>query len=68
VAQRLSRFAGVIGRERLIAGTDCGLGTFAGYGPVEAGIGWEKLRSLVEGAELASSRLWRRRPAAVAAV
>jgi 5-methyltetrahydropteroyltriglutamate--homocysteine methyltransferase len=68
VAQRLSRFAGVIGRERLIAGTDCGLGTFAGYGPVDAGIGWEKLRSLVEGAELASSRLWRRRPAAVAAL
>jgi 5-methyltetrahydropteroyltriglutamate--homocysteine methyltransferase len=67
VAQRLSRYADAIGRERLMAGTDCGLGTFAGYGPVEPAIGWEKLRSLVQGAELASRRLWPRRSAAAVA-
>jgi 5-methyltetrahydropteroyltriglutamate--homocysteine methyltransferase len=64
VAQRLSRLADLIGRERIIAGTDCGLGTFAGFGPVDGAIAWEKLRSLTRGAELASQRLWPRRAAA----
>ena len=58
VAERLERFAHIVGRERVIGGTDCGFGTFAGFGPVEPDIAYLKLRSLVEGAQLASSRLW----------
>jgi 5-methyltetrahydropteroyltriglutamate--homocysteine methyltransferase len=59
VAERIERFAQVVGRERVVAGTDCGFGTFAGFGPVEPDIAYLKLRSLVEGAQIASSRLWR---------
>jgi 5-methyltetrahydropteroyltriglutamate--homocysteine methyltransferase len=59
VAERIERFAHIVGRERVIAGTDCGFGTFAGFGPVEPDIAYLKLRSLAEGAEIASSRLWR---------
>jgi 5-methyltetrahydropteroyltriglutamate--homocysteine methyltransferase len=59
VAERIERFAQVIGRERVIAGTDCGFGTFAGFGPVEPDIAYLKLRSLSEGAQIASARLWR---------
>lgn len=59
VAERIERFAQVVGRERVIAGTDCGFATFAGFGPVEPDIAYLKLRSLVEGAQIASSRLWR---------
>jgi 5-methyltetrahydropteroyltriglutamate--homocysteine methyltransferase len=58
VAERLERFAHIVGRERVMAGTDCGFGTFAGFGPVEPDIAYLKLRSLVEGAQLASRRLW----------
>ena len=58
VAERLERFAKIVGRERLMAGTDCGFGTFAGFGPVEPDIAYLKLKSLVEGAQLASRRLW----------
>lgn len=61
VAERLERFADIVGRERVLAGTDCGFGTFAGFGPVDPDIAWLKLRSLVEGAQLASKRLWGRR-------
>jgi 5-methyltetrahydropteroyltriglutamate--homocysteine methyltransferase len=57
VAQRLARYVNVLGRQRVMAGTDCGLGTFAGFGPVHADIAWAKLRSLTRGAELASLRL-----------
>ncbi len=59
VAERIERFAQVVGRERVVAGTDCGFGTFAGFGPVEPDIAYLKLRSLVEGAQIASGRLWR---------
>jgi 5-methyltetrahydropteroyltriglutamate--homocysteine methyltransferase len=58
VAERVERFANIVGRERVMAGTDCGFGTFAGFGPVEPDIAYLKLRSLVEGAEIASRRLW----------
>ena len=58
VAQRIERFAGIVGRERVIAGTDCGFGTFAGYGKIDADIAFKKLASLVEGARIASQRLW----------
>jgi 5-methyltetrahydropteroyltriglutamate--homocysteine methyltransferase len=59
VAERLERFAHIVGRERVMAGTDCGFGTFAGFGPVEPDIAYLKLQSLVEGAQIASRRLWR---------
>jgi 5-methyltetrahydropteroyltriglutamate--homocysteine methyltransferase len=58
VAQRIERFAQIVGRERVMAGTDCGFGTFAGFGPVEPDIAYLKLQSLVEGARIASRRLW----------
>jgi 5-methyltetrahydropteroyltriglutamate--homocysteine methyltransferase len=60
VAERLCRFADVVGAERIIAGTDCGFGTFAGFGPVDPDVAFMKLAALVEGAALASARLWRR--------
>ena len=58
VAQRIERFCGIVGKERVIAGTDCGFGTFAGFGAVHPDIAYEKLRSLAEGARIASARLW----------
>jgi len=60
VAQRLVRYARLVGRERVIAGTDCGFGTFAGFGAVHPAICWVKMQSLVEGARLASEALWGR--------
>jgi len=60
VAQRLIRYANVVGKERVIAGSDCGFGTFAGFGPVFPAFSWMKFRSLVEGARIASSKLWGR--------
>jgi 5-methyltetrahydropteroyltriglutamate--homocysteine methyltransferase len=60
VAERLERFAGIVGRERVIAGSDCGFGTFAGFGPVEPDIAYLKLGAMVEGARIASARLWGR--------
>jgi 5-methyltetrahydropteroyltriglutamate--homocysteine methyltransferase len=60
VAQRLERFASVVGREQVIAGTDCGFGTFVGFGVVYPSVVWKKLDSLVRGAEIASERLWSR--------
>jgi 5-methyltetrahydropteroyltriglutamate--homocysteine methyltransferase len=58
VAQRIVRYAGVVGRENVIAGTDCGFATFANFTPVDPGIAWAKLRSLAEGAQIASQELW----------
>jgi 5-methyltetrahydropteroyltriglutamate--homocysteine methyltransferase len=58
VAERIERFAHIVGRERVIAGTDCGFGTFAGFGPVEPDIAYLKLQSLAQGAQIASRRLW----------
>ncbi len=60
VAQRLTRFADVVGRERVIAGTDCGFGTSGAGDEVHPDVAWAKLRSLVEGAKIASRKLWRR--------
>ena len=59
VAQRLERFAGAVGRENVIAGADCGFGTFAGSEEIDQRIVWAKLEALVQGARLASERLWR---------
>jgi 5-methyltetrahydropteroyltriglutamate--homocysteine methyltransferase len=60
VAERLCRYADVVGRDRVMAGTDCGFGTFAGFGPVDPDVAYLKLKSLAEGAAIASDRLWRR--------
>jgi 5-methyltetrahydropteroyltriglutamate--homocysteine methyltransferase len=56
VAERIVRYADVVGRERVIAGVDCGFGTVAGVNQVDARIVWAKLRSLAEGAAIASQR------------
>jgi 5-methyltetrahydropteroyltriglutamate--homocysteine methyltransferase len=64
VAQRIQQFADIVGRDRVMAGTDCGFGTFAGIGKMDAGISWRKLAALVEGARVASERLWKRNRAA----
>ena len=58
IAERLCRFADLVGRERVIAGSDCGFGTFAGYGKLDPDISFKKLSAMVEGAALASKRLW----------
>jgi 5-methyltetrahydropteroyltriglutamate--homocysteine methyltransferase len=58
VAERIERYAGIIGRERVIAGTDCGFSTFAGFGVVDPDIVYAKLATLTEGAALASKNLW----------
>jgi 5-methyltetrahydropteroyltriglutamate--homocysteine methyltransferase len=58
VAQRIERYAGVVGRERVIAGSDCGFSTFAGRSAVDPDVAYAKLASLAEGARLASERLW----------
>jgi 5-methyltetrahydropteroyltriglutamate--homocysteine methyltransferase len=58
VAQRIARFASVVGRERVIAGTDCGFGTSGAGDEVHPEVAWAKLSALVEGARIASSRLW----------
>jgi 5-methyltetrahydropteroyltriglutamate--homocysteine methyltransferase len=58
VAERLERFANVVGKERVMAGSDCGFSTFAGFGPVDPDITYMKLASMAEGARIASARLW----------
>jgi 5-methyltetrahydropteroyltriglutamate--homocysteine methyltransferase len=60
VADRIANFASVVGRENVIAGVDCGFGTFAGRVQVDSKIVWMKLASLAEGARRASKRLWAR--------
>jgi 5-methyltetrahydropteroyltriglutamate--homocysteine methyltransferase len=58
VAERIVRFGGAVGRERIIAGTDCGFGTAAGHGKIDPGVAFLKLGALVEGAKRATRRLW----------
>ncbi|MGH7114518.1 MAG: cobalamin-independent methionine synthase II family protein [Stellaceae bacterium] len=60
VAERICRFADIVGRERVIAGSDCGFGTFAGYGKLDPDISFKKLAAMRDGAQLASKRLWGR--------
>ena len=56
VAERIGRFADVVGKERVIASTDCGLG-----GRIHADIAWANLEALAQGADIATKRLWRLR-------
>ncbi len=58
VAERILRFADIVGRERVIAGTDCGFSTFAGFGSVQTDVVWAKLKTLADGAAIASETLW----------
>jgi 5-methyltetrahydropteroyltriglutamate--homocysteine methyltransferase len=58
VAQRIVRYAQTVGRENVIAGTDCGFATFANFTPLNPEIAWAKLRTLSEGAKIASQELW----------
>jgi 5-methyltetrahydropteroyltriglutamate--homocysteine methyltransferase len=57
VAQRIERFARIVGKDRVIASSDCGFGTFAGYGKIDPAVAWKKLAVLREGADLADSRI-----------
>jgi 5-methyltetrahydropteroyltriglutamate--homocysteine methyltransferase len=58
VAQRLLTYADIVGRDRVMAATDCGFGTFAGFGAIHPPICFAKLASMAEGAEMASRELW----------
>lgn len=58
VAERICRFADIVGRERVIAGSDCGFSTFAGFGVVDEDIVYAKLKSMADGAAIASKILW----------
>jgi 5-methyltetrahydropteroyltriglutamate--homocysteine methyltransferase len=60
IAQRIIRYAGVVGRENVIAGSDCGFATFAAFVPIDPKITWAKLAAMAEGARLASQQLWKR--------
>ena len=57
IAQRIERFARIVGPDRVIASTDCGFGTFAGYGKIDPDVTWKKLRALRQGADIANTRL-----------
>src|SRR5215469_14782301 len=67
IAERLVRLARLVGRENVIAGSDCGFSTFAGFVVVDPAITWAKLAAMAEGARKASRELWRKATRAVAA-
>ncbi len=58
VAQRIERFAGLVGKENVVAGTDCGFGTFVGWSGCDPQVAWLKLAALADGARIASDNLW----------
>jgi 5-methyltetrahydropteroyltriglutamate--homocysteine methyltransferase len=55
------RFASAVGRENVIAGADCGFGTFAGSQEIHESVVWAKFSAMAEGARIASERLWKKR-------
>lgn len=57
VAQRIERYASFVGKDRVIASTDCGFGTFAGYGKIDPAVAWKKLAALRQGADIADARI-----------
>lgn len=59
VAQRIGRYASLVGREQVMAGTDCGYGTWVGQSAVDPQVVWAKLAAMAEGARLATQRFWR---------
>ena len=58
VADRLEKFAGIVGKERVIAGTDCGFATSRAGDELHPDVAWAKLQALVDGARIATARLW----------
>jgi 5-methyltetrahydropteroyltriglutamate--homocysteine methyltransferase len=56
IAQRIERFTDIVGIDRVVASTDCGFGTFAGYGKIDPAVTWKKLANLAEGARIAAER------------
>jgi 5-methyltetrahydropteroyltriglutamate--homocysteine methyltransferase len=64
IAQRIARYAAIVGRENVIAGSDCGFATFAGSDEVHESIVWAKFSALAEGARIATKELWAKRSAA----
>jgi 5-methyltetrahydropteroyltriglutamate--homocysteine methyltransferase len=64
IADRLERFAEVVGRENVMAGTDCGFGSIAGTEEIHPSVVWAKFQAMAEGARLAGDRLWKRKSAA----
>jgi len=60
IAERLCRYADIVGKERVMATSDCGFGTFAGYGKIDPDIAFKKLHAMAEGAAIATKRLWGR--------
>src|SRR4029453_13593624 len=59
VAQRIGRYAKLVGRENVIAGSDCGYGTWVGQAAVDPDVVWAKLAAMAEGARIASREFWR---------
>jgi len=59
IAQRIGRYANLVGRESVVCGSDCGYGTWVGQAAVDPDVVWAKLAALAEGARIASSRFWR---------
>ena len=57
IAQRIERYAAIVGKDRVIASSDCGFGTFAGYGKIDPAVAWEKLANLRKGADIAEARI-----------
>ena len=57
IAQRIERFAAIVGKDRVIASSDCGFGTFAGYGKIDPAVAWKKLAALRAGADIADQRI-----------
>jgi 5-methyltetrahydropteroyltriglutamate--homocysteine methyltransferase len=57
IAQRIERYADFVGMDRVIASSDCGFGTFAGYGKIDPLVAWKKLAALREGADIAEARM-----------
>jgi 5-methyltetrahydropteroyltriglutamate--homocysteine methyltransferase len=57
IAQRIERFAAFVGKDRVIASSDCGFGTFAGYGKIDPLVAWKKLAALRAGADIADARI-----------
>ncbi|HEY6814362.1 MAG TPA: cobalamin-independent methionine synthase II family protein [Croceibacterium sp.] len=57
IAQRIERFAAFVGKDRVVASSDCGFGTFAGYGKIDPAVAWKKLAALREGADIADGRI-----------
>jgi 5-methyltetrahydropteroyltriglutamate--homocysteine methyltransferase len=60
IAQRIARYANLVGRDNVMAGSDCGYGTWVGQAAVDPDIVWAKLAALAEGARIASGQLWKK--------